>query len=148
MIGDDMLPEPTPQNDPDEVEARAAALQEKMATRRIRPAAEGAAPEQEQPPVPRRLPPPPWQVSGAAMPRDPTPRFDDFEDDPATAPPTRREEEPAELSAPQRDWRPEPEPDPYPPTWSQGAPLPPPPPGWLPPPPPGWLPPPPPPNVG
>jgi MinD-like ATPase involved in chromosome partitioning or flagellar assembly len=146
-----MMPEPKPPNDLDEVEARAAALQEKMAARRIRPAEEtdaSALPEPEEPSVPRRLPPPPWQVSSAAMPRDLGRRFDDEE---ATPPPTRRElaEDPTESPPPQEDWQLEPEPDPYPPTWAQGSPLPPPPPpGWLPPPPPGWLPPPPPTNVG
>jgi MinD-like ATPase involved in chromosome partitioning or flagellar assembly len=140
-----MMPEPKPPNDPDEVEARAAALQEKMATRRIRPAEEIAPPEPEQPSAPRRLPPPPWQVSNAAMPRDRGRRFDDDE---AAAPPSEDAREAAESLPPQADWQPEPEPDPYPPTWTQGPPPPPPPPGWLPPPPPGWLPPPPPPNVG
>src|SRR5215212_1685186 len=109
-----MMPEPKPPNDPDEVEARAAALQEKMAARRIRPAEE-ITPEPEEPSVPRRLPPPPWQVSNAAMPRDLGRRFDDEE---AAAPTTPREDvnEPAESPPPQEDWQPEPEPAPYPPT--------------------------------
>ena len=144
-----MMPEPKPENDLDEVEARAAALQ-KMAARRIRPAEETTSAEPDGPSVPRRLPPPPWQVSNAAVPREPARYRDDFEADETAASPTRsvEPEEPAELPPPQQDWQPEPEPDPYPPTWSHSVPLPPPPPGWLPPPPPGWLPPPPPPHVG
>jgi MinD-like ATPase involved in chromosome partitioning or flagellar assembly len=152
-----MIPEPTPPNDPDEVEARAAALHEKIAARRIRPAEDDPEPEPAQPSAPRRLPLPPWQVSNAAVPRDFGRRF---EDEDAAPPQSRRadddvdarayEEEPAEPPPPppQEDWlrEPELEPEPYPPPWSQGPPLPspPPPPGWLPPPPPGWLPPPPP----
>jgi MinD-like ATPase involved in chromosome partitioning or flagellar assembly len=141
-----MMPDPKPPNDLDEVEARAAALQERMAARRIRPAEESASPDPAEPSTPRRLPLPPWQVPNATAPRNPGRRFDDEE---ATPPPRREEvEEPAESQPAQEDWQLEGEQDPYAPTWSQGPPLPPPPPpGWLPPPPPGWLPPPPPANV-
>jgi MinD-like ATPase involved in chromosome partitioning or flagellar assembly len=148
-----MMPEPKPPNDLDEVEARAAALQEKMAAQRIRPADDSEASEPTEPSAPRRLPPPPWQVSNTAAPRDIGRRLE-RED---TRPPKTRhadddigvralEEEAGESPSPQEDWQPEPEPDPYPPPWQHGPPVlpPPPPPGWLPPPPPGWMPPPPP----
>jgi MinD-like ATPase involved in chromosome partitioning or flagellar assembly len=154
-----MMPEPKPPRDLDDVEARAAALQEKMAARRIRPAEvseesepaeESKSPEPARPPTPRRLPPPPWQVPAAAVPRD-VGRRPDHQDTPPRQ--TRRtdddysdvrpqEDETAELPPPQEDWLEElPQDAGYPPPWPQGPPLPPPPPGWLPPPPPGWLPP-------
>jgi MinD-like ATPase involved in chromosome partitioning or flagellar assembly len=137
-----MMPEPKPPNDLDEVEARAAALEEKMAARRIRPADDGEASEPAQPSAPRRLPPPPWQVSNAAAPRDVGRRFEQ-EDIPP--PQTRNADDDVESAPRHEDWRPEPEPEPQPylPSWQQ-VPPPPSPPGWLPPPPPGWLPPPPP----
>jgi MinD-like ATPase involved in chromosome partitioning or flagellar assembly len=134
-----MMPEPKPSNDLDEVEARAAALQERMAARRIRPADEDSP---DEPQAPRRLPPPPWQVSSANVPHDFGRRNDD--DQPARPAPRDEPAETVEPPPPHQDWQREPAPDPYPQPWSQ-APLPPPPPGWLPPPPPGWLPPPPPP---
>jgi MinD-like ATPase involved in chromosome partitioning or flagellar assembly len=138
-----MIPEPKPSHDLDEVEARAAALQDKMVARRIRPAEEGVASEPAQPSAPRRLPPPPWQTSNAAVPRDVVRRFDQDDDEPASTHASEADER-AELPEPQDDWL-QPEPDPYPAPWQQGLPLPPPPPppGWLPPPPPGWMPPPP-----
>jgi MinD-like ATPase involved in chromosome partitioning or flagellar assembly len=147
-----MMPEPKPPNDLDEVEARAAALQEKMASRRIQPTDEDDAPEPAEPSAPRRLPPPPWQVQSAAAPKDIGRRF---EQGPTQPPQTHRadhddveaqleDDEPAKSSAPQEDWVEEPEQETYPPAWPPGPPLPPPP-GWLlPPPPPGWMPPPPP----
>jgi MinD-like ATPase involved in chromosome partitioning or flagellar assembly len=130
-----MMPEPKPANDLDEVEARAAALEARMAQV-----------------APRRLQPPPWQVSSASVPRD-IGRRSDLDEAPARSrhadpePEARVEnEEPSESPRPQGDWLSEPEQIPYPPTWAQVPPPvpPPPPPGWLPPPPPGWLPPPPP----
>jgi MinD-like ATPase involved in chromosome partitioning or flagellar assembly len=146
-----MMPEPKPSSDLDEVEARAAALQERMAARRSRPADDSEPPEPAEPAAPRRLPPPPWQVQTAAVPRDSGRRFEHGD----TAPPqTQRAayddvdapveaDEPANSSAPQQVWFEEPERETYPPAWPPGPPLPPPPPpGWLlPPPPPGWLPP-------
>jgi MinD-like ATPase involved in chromosome partitioning or flagellar assembly len=149
-----MMPEPKPPDDPDEVEARAAALQERMAARRRPRAADSAPSEQAEPVPPRRLPPPPWQVSNAAVPRD-VGRRSDRDDDPR--PQTRPhgdddvevplgQDEPAEPARPPDDWLEQHQHVAYPPRWEQGPPLPPPPPppGWLPPPPPGWLPPPPP----
>lgn len=151
-----MMPEPKRPNDLDEVEARAAALQEKMAARRIRPADDSEASQQS---VPRRLPPPPWQVSNAAGARDMGRRFDREETPPpqshradddidANANANANEDEPVESAPPQEDWAEEPGWEDYPQPWQQGPPMPPPPPppGWLPPPPPppGWLPPPPP----
>jgi MinD-like ATPase involved in chromosome partitioning or flagellar assembly len=145
-----MMPEPKRPDDLDEVEARAAALQEKMAARRIGPAEDSEAP---QPSVPRRLPPPPWQVSNAAGPRDVGRRFDRDETPPPQSRPAdddldanmvEPEEQPADSAPPQEVWVQEPGWQSYPPPWQQGPPMPPPP-GWLPPPPPGWLPPPPPP---
>jgi len=142
-----MMPDPKPSSDLDEVEARAAALQDRMAARRTGSADDSASPE---PSAPRRLPLPPWQVPNTAVSRDIGRRFDQ---DDTPAPQTRRavddidelaqKDEPAESAPPQEDWLPEPEQAGYPPQWPQGPPLPPP--GWmLPPPPPGWMPPPPP----
>jgi MinD-like ATPase involved in chromosome partitioning or flagellar assembly len=145
-----MMPEPKPSNDLDEVEARAAVLQERMATRRIRPADDDAPPsDPAEPSAPRRLQPPPWQVSSAAVPRDIGKRYDLDEaparsrrPEPEPEPEAQIEyDEPTESPPPQGDWLPEPEQDPYPPTWARAPLLPPPPPGWLPPPPPGWSPP-------
>jgi MinD-like ATPase involved in chromosome partitioning or flagellar assembly len=148
-----MMPDPKPPNDLDEVEARAAAMQERMAARRTRPADESAPPEPTEQSAPRRLPLPPWQVSNGAVPRDVGRRFHQDDTPPSQ---TRRavddidelaeEDAPAESAPPQEDWLPESEPGAYPPPWPQGPQLPPPPPpGWmLPPPPPGWMPPPPP----
>lgn len=139
-----MMPEPKPPNDLDEVEARAAALREKMAARRIGPAEDGAASERAERSMPRRLPPPPWQTTNAAVPRDVGRRFDHDDDDKPSPNHAAEADERADLPEPQEDWREDPEPDPYPPPWQQGQPVlpPPPPPGWLPPPPPGWMPPP------
>ena len=146
------MPEPKPSSDLDEVEARAAALQERMEARRNRPADDSEPPEPIEPSAPRRLPLPPWQVSNTAVPRDSGRRFDQDDTTPSQ---TRRvddgidelaeEDDPAEPAPPQEDWLPEQEPGGYPAQWPQGPPLPPPPPpGWLlPPPPPGWVPPPP-----
>jgi MinD-like ATPase involved in chromosome partitioning or flagellar assembly len=147
-----MMPHPKPPNDLDEVEARAAAFQERMAARRTESADDDSEePQSAEPSAPRRLPLPPWQVSNAAVPRTIGRRLDQ---DDTPQPQTRRtvddldelaeEDEPAESAPPQEDWLPEPEPGAYPPPWPQGPPLPPPP-GWMfPPPPPGWMPPPPP----
>jgi MinD-like ATPase involved in chromosome partitioning or flagellar assembly len=148
-----MMPDPKPSSDLDEVEARAAALQERMAARRLASADDGAPPQPAEPSAPRRLPLPPWQVPNAAVSRDIGRRFEQDDTPPSQ---TRRavedidelaeEDEPVESAPPQEDWLPEPEPGAYPPPWPPGPSLPPPrPPGWmLPPPPPGWLPPPPP----
>jgi MinD-like ATPase involved in chromosome partitioning or flagellar assembly len=150
-----MMPEPKPSSDLDEVEARAAALQERMAARRSPSSDESGPPEPAEPSAPRRLPPPPWQVQSAAVPRVSGRRLDEED---AAPPQTHHAEyedldarvdeaEPANSPAPQDDWPDEPERPTYPPTWPPGSPLPPPPPppGWLlPPPPPGWVPPPPP----
>jgi len=147
-----MMPEPKPSSDLDEVEARAAALQERMAARQSRPADDGEPPEPTEQSAPRRLPPPPWQVQTAAVPRDNGRPFDQRETQP---PQTQRagyddvdapveEDEPANSPAPQQHWLNEPEHLTYPPAWPPSPLPPPPPPGWLlPPPPPGWLPPPP-----
>jgi MinD-like ATPase involved in chromosome partitioning or flagellar assembly len=150
-----MMPEPKPSSDLDEVEARAAALQERMAARRNQSADDSEPPESAEPSAPRRLPLPPWQVQSSAVPRDSGRRFDQED----TAPPqTHRveyddpdtrvdEDEPANSPVPQQDWLEEPQQDAYPPPWPPGPP-PPPPPGWLlPPPPPGWVAPPPPPGA-
>src|SRR3954469_4742693 len=151
-----MMPEPNPSSDLDEVEARAAALQERMAARRSPSSDESGPPEPAEPSAPRRLPPPPWQVQSAAVPRVSGRRLD--QEDAAPPQPHHAEyedlddrvdeAEPANSPAPQDDWPDEPKRPTYPPTWPPGSPLPPPPPpppGWLlPPPPPGWVPPPPP----
>ncbi len=140
----------------DEVEARAAALQDQIAARKVstedtepQPADDTTGPEQPTPA--RRLAPPPWQLHTAIGSRAYAERF---EPDPSRPPaPPRSEPSPRE---------PEPEPEPTDvehteppraePVWPSSppvAPLPPPPPlgwmpppGWIPPPPPGWPPPP------
>ena len=150
-----------PLGDIDDVEARAAALQEQIAERRARQI-DPELPESSTDPdadervdlgAPRRLPLPPWQIPNAAVSRDIGQRFEQDDTPPRTppSPPTEdhlslpsTDREPAESGPPQEDWQPAPRHDEFPPqAWSQGPP-PPPPPGWLPPPPPGWLPPPPP----
>jgi MinD-like ATPase involved in chromosome partitioning or flagellar assembly len=147
-----MMPEPTPPNDFDEIESRAAALQERMTARRTRPDDEREPPEPAEQSAPRRLPLPPWQVSNAAAPRQ-IDRHLDRHDAPDRQ--MRRadddvfelaeDDELAESAPPQENWPPEPDAGTYPQPWPQAPPLPPPPPGWLlPPPPPGWMPPPPP----
>ncbi len=129
-----------PQGGIDDVEARAAALQEQIAARRARQvdhgppppssetSANGAADERA---APRRLPLPPWQIPNAAVSRDIGQRFEQD-----NSPPPPIDPEPVELPLPQGDWQPTLPPPP------PGLLLPPPP-GWLPPPPPGWVPPPP-----
>src|ERR1700742_1636606 len=120
-----MMPEPTPPNDLDEVEARAAALQQRRTAQRTRPADESAPSEPAAgQPVPRRLPLPPWQVSNTAVPRDGGDRFerrdtwspqprrpdDDVEEQP-------EEDEYVESAPSQEDWPPEQEPSAYQPPW-------------------------------
>jgi MinD-like ATPase involved in chromosome partitioning or flagellar assembly len=147
-----MMPEPTPQNDLDDIESRAAALQERMTAQRIRQDDEREPPEPTEQSAPRRLPLPPWQVSNTASAR-PVGQHFDRDDEPQRQ--TRRpddydveladDDELAESAPPQQNWPAEQEPSPYPQPWPSAPPLPPPPPGWLlPPPPPGWMPPPPP----
>ena len=147
-----MMPEPTPPNDLDEIELRAAALQQRMTARRTRQDDELEAPEPAEQSAPRRLPLPPWQVANPAVSRE-IGRHPDREDAPdrhmrradddVVEP--REPGEYAEPVPPHESWLPEQEASTYPPPPPPAAPFPPPPPGWLlPPPPPGWMPPPPP----
>jgi MinD-like ATPase involved in chromosome partitioning or flagellar assembly len=154
----------------DDVEARAAALQEQMAARRARqldPEPPHTSPDHDpddrtdrtdrtEGAAPRRLPLPPWQIPNGVVSRDIGQRFErDVEREKSPLPPppaddhvaaARPEREPVEPALPQEVWQPAPQRDVYPTqAWPPG-PLPPPP-GWLPPPPPGWLPPPPPPHA-
>jgi MinD-like ATPase involved in chromosome partitioning or flagellar assembly len=146
-----MMPEPTPPNDFDEIESRAAALQERMAARRTQPSSEHESSPPAEQTAPRRLPLPPWQVSNSVLPRQIS--GDSGRDDTATRQTRRADDavdelaedtEIAQTAPPQQDWRPEPDTAMYQQPSPPVPPLPPPP-GWLlPPPPPGWMPPPPP----
>lgn len=159
------MPHDMPSND-DEVEARAAALHERMTARRADPSysapppAENGASQQpgdpaamEPRPPTRRLAPPPWQLHTTIGSRAFAERFEPGESRPPPArnpdlrpEPVPSEDLPAELLPPQADWQPEPAPPPA--NGQLPPPLPPPPPGWvappgwIPPPPPGWIPPP------
>lgn len=150
----------------DEVEARAAALQERIAAGQADESDTGPLPivdseslptdEAAHRPLKRRLAPPPWQLHTTIGSRAFADRFE-----PENAPPAGRtdssgrdighgsdEVEPTGPPPREADWRREQQPRP------QEAPLPPPlpppppppgwmpPPGWIPPPPPGWMPPP------
>lgn len=150
--------------DLDEIEARAAALAERMAARRVEEvhpatADNGVSHQRPEPPETspppdagaakpsRRLAPPPWQMHTTIGSRSFAERFE-----PDSSPPQRPhssemdlephpdEDEPAEPPQPEQHWQPGPPmpPPPPPPGWLA------PPPGWLPPPPPppGWMPPP------
>ena len=130
----------------DEIEARAAALHQRIAAARDESVDSGREvgngdPEGEQRQPARRLAPPPWQMQTSIGSRAFTERFG-AEDPPhqvdstvAEAAPRSEEVTPVE-PPPQAGWQPPPPPPPS--AW-----LPPPPPGWLPPPPPppGWAPP-------
>ena len=130
-----------PSND-DEVEARAAALHERMTARRATPPDDPAPPEQRSPT--RRLAPPPWQLHTTIGSRAFAERFEQGEQRPVparTSVPRPESAPPSEPPPLQPDWQSAPPP---PPVSGQPPPLlpPPPPPGWMPPP--GWIPPPPP----
>jgi MinD-like ATPase involved in chromosome partitioning or flagellar assembly len=152
----------------DDVEARAAALQEQMAARRARQVeavppsgGNGAPPETARPPddeaanraPARRLAPPPWQMHTSIGSREFAQRFESANsaahtprveqanhDEPDVDEPEPAEPPPAQEKPPppQEDWQQAP-PVPPPPPPAWMAP----PPGWIPPPPPGWMPPPP-----
>src|SRR6476660_4795569 len=106
-----MMPEPTPPNDLDEIESRAAALQQRMTARRTRQDDEREPAEPAEESAPRRLPLPPWQVSNTAAPREVS-RPVDRDDSPVRQ--TRRadddyvelpeDDELAESAPPQENW--------------------------------------------